>query len=180
MEENNLFLVFAFTSDDRQQFVPAIEHIFFYASTASVTIIIYFNEVLSMCMIYFIILTVMRIAPLVDHLIQKPRRSIELGLSPWCSKGLFSQSHLSVQTPLQCMYSPHMQSHALRSVHALNPPNTGSHTIVWTHESTAHTDTVPMSEAGLWYEYSPLPTGKSGCRSTAVSAQSFHSVNINF
>ena len=45
---------------------------FFYASTAN--IIIYFNVVLSMCMIYFIILTVMGIAPLVDHLIQKRRR----------------------------------------------------------------------------------------------------------
>ena len=97
---------------------------FFYAIASTAPIIIYFNEVLSMCMIYFIILTVMRIAPLVDHLIQKPRRSIELGLSPWCSKGLFSQSHLSVQTSLQCLYSPHVQSHALRSVHAWFTPQT--------------------------------------------------------
>ena len=37
-----------------------------------------------------------------------------------------------------------------------------------------------MSEAGVWHEYSPLPSGKSGCRSTAVSARSFHLANINF
>ena len=33
---------------------------------------------------------------------------------------------------------------------------------------------------GVWYEYSPLPSGTSGCRSTAVSARSFHSANIHF
>ena len=33
---------------------------------------------------------------------------------------------------------------------------------------------------GVWYEYSPLPNGTSGCRSRAVSARSFHSANIHF
>ena len=35
-----------------------------------------------------------------------------------------------------------MQSHASTAVHMLKITNTGSHTIVWMHENTAHTDAV--------------------------------------
>ena len=56
--------------------------------------------------------------------------------SPW---GYFAQSRLSVQTRLQHLYSPWVQSHASTSVHKLKVPNTGSHTTVWTQENAAHT-----------------------------------------
>ena len=34
------------------------------------------------------------------------RHYIDAGLIPWCGKGFFSQSQLSVQTLLQCLYTP--------------------------------------------------------------------------
>ena len=37
-------------------------------------------------------------------------------------------------------HSPSVQSHASRSVRMLKIPNAGSHTTVWTHSNTAHTD----------------------------------------
>ena len=43
-------------------------------------------------------------------------------------------------TLLRCPYSPRVQSHASASVCMLKIPNTGSYTIVWTHENTTHTD----------------------------------------
>ena len=58
--------------------------------------------------------------------------------SPWCSVGLFSQGQLSVQTLLQCLYSPCVPSHASTSVCMSKITNTDSHTIVWTHKNTAH------------------------------------------
>ena len=50
-----------------------------------------------------------------------------------------SPSQLSVQTLLQCLYSPHVQQHALTSVRTSKTANIGSHTLVWTHENPAHT-----------------------------------------
>ena len=41
---------------------------------------------------------------------------------------------------LQRPYSPCVQSQASVSVHTLKIPNTGSHTIVWTHKNTAHAE----------------------------------------
>ena len=40
---------------------------------------------------------------------------------------------------VQCLYSPHVQSHALTSVCTLKIPSIGSHTSVWTHKNTACT-----------------------------------------
>ena len=34
----------------------------------------------------------------------------------------------------------HMQSHASTSVLTLKIPNTGSHTVIWTHDNTAHSN----------------------------------------
>ena len=62
-----------------------------------------------------------------------------MGLSPQCGKGLFSQSQLPVQTLLQCPFSPHVQSCASTSRCMLKLQNTGSYTIIWTHENTAQT-----------------------------------------
>ena len=76
-----------------------------------------------------------QLAQLVEH----RTGTIEAGLIPWCGKGFFSQSQLSVQTLLQCPYIPHVQSHALTSVCALKILGIGSHTFVCTHENTAHT-----------------------------------------
>ena len=42
-----------------------------------------------------------------------------------------------MQTFLQCPYSPRVQSHASTAVSMLKIQNTGSHTIVWTHENAA-------------------------------------------
>ena len=58
--------------------------------------------------------------------------------SPRWGQGLFSQSHLPLQTLLRCPYSPRVQSLASTSANSLKIPHTGSHTIVWTHENTAH------------------------------------------
>ena len=43
---------------------------------------------------------------------RKSRRKSNVGSSLPCGKGFFSQSHLSVQTLLQCSDSPRVQSHA--------------------------------------------------------------------
>ena len=51
--------------------------------------------------------------------------------------GFLSQSQLAVQTYLQCSCSPCMHSHAT-SMCLLKIPNTGSHSIVWTHEHIVH------------------------------------------
>ena len=85
-----------------------------------------------------------RIAQLVERPTEKPRRSTDAGSSPWCGKGFFSQSQLSVQTLLRCPYSPCVQSRGSTSVCTLKIPHTGSHTIVWTHENTALVATVPL------------------------------------
>ena len=47
---------------------------------------------------------------------------------------------LSVYTFLRCSYRPRAQSHTSEYVRALKITNTGSHTIIWTHENTVHTD----------------------------------------
>ena len=41
---------------------------------------------------------------------------------------------------LRCPYSPRVQSHTSTSARTLKIRNTGSHTIVWTLENTAHAD----------------------------------------
>ena len=78
------------------------------------------------------------IAQLVDRPNWRARCSTDIDSSPWCGKGFFSQSQLSVQTLLQCPYSPRVQSHASVSVRMLRISNAGS--VVLTHENTAHID----------------------------------------
>ena len=63
----------------------------------------------------------------------------DVGSTPRCAKGFFSQSQLSVQTPLWCSHNPRVQSYALTSVSTLTIPCFGSHAIVWTHANTART-----------------------------------------
>ena len=77
-------------------------------------------------------------APLVESLNEKARSNTDANSSPHCDKGFFSQIPLSVPTLLRCPCSPWVQFHALTSVCTLKIPNTGSNTIVWTHENTAH------------------------------------------
>ena len=81
-------------------------------------------------------------AQLVKRRTEKARRNTDAGSSLRCGKGFFSESQLPVnfQRRLSRLYSPRVQSHAATSACALKIPNTGSHTIVWTHENTAHTD----------------------------------------
>ena len=65
----------------------------------------------------------------------KARHNTDVGSSPGCSKGFFSQSQLSVQTLLQCPYSPHVQLHASTSVHTLKFPGSNmsyKHLWKWT------------------------------------------------
>ena len=69
------------------------------------------------------------IIQLIERPTKKPGGDIDAGSSPWCGKGLFSRSLLSVQTLLRCPYSPRVQSHASASVRALKIPNTCSHKI---------------------------------------------------
>ena len=67
---------------------------------------------------------------------QEQKKIVSVGLSPRRSSSYrsagaardFFPSHLSVQTLLQCPYSPRVQSHASASVRTLRIPNTGSHT----------------------------------------------------
>ena len=70
----------------------------------------------------------------------KARRSTDAGSSPCAARILFPQSRFTVQTFSWCPYSPRVQSHASTSMRTLTIPNTGSHSIVLTHENTAHTD----------------------------------------
>ena len=44
------------------------------------------------------------------------RHAADAGSIPWCSKGFFSPSQLSVQTLLHVSVHPRVQSHALTSV----------------------------------------------------------------
>ena len=59
----------------------------------------------------------------------------------------FSQGQLSVQTLLRCSCRPRVQSHASTSARTIKIPNTGNHTILWTHKNTAHT-------SRNWYRHS--------------------------
>ena len=61
------------------------------------------------------------------------------GFIPLCGKGSFSQCQLLEQTIMVFIQS-HVQPYALPLVHTFKILNTGSHTIVWTQENTAHTD----------------------------------------
>ena len=76
------------------------------------------------------------VAQLVEYGVQ---HAADTDLTPWCSMGFFCQSRLSVQTLFRCLNSPHVQSHALTSVHRLKILSLGSHTIIWTQKNTAHT-----------------------------------------
>ena len=53
-------------------------------------------------------------------------------------QGTFLPESASSVDYLTVPYSPSVQSHASTSVRTLKIPNTGSHTIVWTQENTAH------------------------------------------
>ena len=81
------------------------------------------------------------VAQLVERQTDKPLRQVWF---PPAARD-FSPHQLPVQILLWCLYShpPHppspMQLHALTSDCTLNIPSTGSHTFVWTHESTACT-----------------------------------------
>ena len=78
------------------------------------------------------------IAQVVELLTEKPGTILTVRV-PGAARDFFSQSQLPVQTVLRCPYSPRVQSHASQSVSTLKIPNTGNHTIVWTHGNTAHT-----------------------------------------
>ena len=80
-----------------------------------------------------------KIAQLVERPTKKPGAvNTDAGSSPRRGKGFFSQSQLPVQTVLRCPCSPRAQSLASTSRRTLNIPNTGSHTIVWTHKNATH------------------------------------------
>ena len=79
------------------------------------------------------------IAQLVEHPTEKPCAIQTQVHVPGAARD-FLPSQFPVQTLLRCPYSPCVQSHASTSVCTLKIPNTGSHTIVWTHGNTAHTD----------------------------------------
>ena len=57
------------------------------------------------------------------------------GSAAQCGEGFLSQRQLSVQTLLRWLQSPCVQSHAVTSLHMLNIPSIGSHTIAvsYTH-----------------------------------------------
>ena len=66
----------------------------------------------------------------------------------FCVFFFYYPGQLPVQTLLRCLYNPSVQWHASTSLRTLKIPNKGSHTIVWTHEITAHT-LVGMGSAAL-------------------------------
>ena len=78
------------------------------------------------------------IAQLVERPTEKARRNANANSSSPGREGDFSPSQIPVQTVLRCPYSPCVQSRASTSVCTLKIPNTGSHTVVWTHENTTH------------------------------------------
>ena len=65
---------------------------------------------------------------------------LDTGPSPRCGKGFFIPESASNADCLTVSLQPRVQSHAATSVSTLQIPNIGSHTIVWTHGNTAHTD----------------------------------------
>ena len=69
----------------------------------------------------------------------KARRNTDMGSSPRCGKGFLSWSQLPVWTLSQHLYSLRVQLHASTSVCSSKIPNTGGHTIVWTHKNPTHT-----------------------------------------
>ena len=69
----------------------------------------------------------------------KARCSTDGGLSSWCSRRFFPRVNFQRRL-LRCPYSTRVQSHTSMSVCTLKIPNAGSHTIVWTHKNTTHTD----------------------------------------
>ena len=85
------------------------------------------------------------------------RRNTDTGSIHRCGKGSIPQSQRSVQTLLRCSHSPHVQSHSSTSVRTLKITDTGSHTIVWTHENSAHNGrmgscslSIRISRWGQW------------------------------
>ena len=72
----------------------------------------------------------------VAQLVELWTEKVGPGSIPWCGEGFFSQSQLSVLTPLRCSCSPHVQSFASMSVRSLKIPDAGSHAIAWTHKNT--------------------------------------------
>ena len=69
------------------------------------------------------------------------RHRTDAGSSPCCGKGFFSHSQLSVQTfRAYYVHTALTCSHMYRHLCVLKNNNAGSHTIVWTHGNTAHTD----------------------------------------
>ena len=79
------------------------------------------------------------IAQLVERPTEKPGAILRRVRTSGAARD-FSPSQLPVQTLLRCPHSPGVKSHASISMRTLKIPNTGSHTIVWTHENTTHTD----------------------------------------
>ena len=88
----------------------------------------------------------------------KARYNTDSGASPQCSKVCFSQSQHSVQALLRCPYSPCVQSHASTSVRTLKIPNTGSHTIVWTHKQLHTLIGMGSCALGAAVPYTGKPT----------------------
>ena len=79
-------------------------------------------------------------AQLAERPTEKPGAILTRVRVPGATRELSYKSHLSLQTLLRCPYSPRGQSHASTPVLTLKIPNTGSHTIIWTHDNTAQTN----------------------------------------
>ena len=69
----------------------------------------------------------------------KTKRNTDAGSCPRCDEGFSPGVNFHCRL-LRCPYSPRVQSHTSTSVRTLKIANIGSHTIVWTHENTPHTD----------------------------------------
>ena len=70
----------------------------------------------------------------------KARCNTDMGSSPRCSKGFLSRVSFRCRFSYGVRTAPCVQSHASTYVRTFKIPNTGRHTIVWTHGNTTYTN----------------------------------------
>ena len=76
------------------------------------------------------------------------RHAADAGSIPWCGKGFFSQSQVSVHTLLRVSVHPRVQSHALASVCILKILSSMSEFDgLWKHLNTQHSQWVGWSDS---------------------------------
>ena len=79
------------------------------------------------------------ITQLVERTAEKPGAIVTRVRVPGAANNFFPRVNFQCKLSYGVHTAPQVQSHTSTSVRTVKIPNTGSHTIVWTRENTAHT-----------------------------------------